>query len=216
MVRKNCALDKLFQNNSVRMGGKEVGDWVAAYLDKNLDLLLRMTSSVGSNGPVVDQWTSDGSNIMEEPVVVNHHQDPLNNGDMEEEIMADDELDRSESQMLHLVKLETDTVQSLDEDVDAIDLQSNQMDSHFGREASQWTESYSAKWEEMPEEKKKRKKFSLRDDPLRLVCGWWFCGQEFAEWPPFHEHVMSHLKEVRKGFLYDMWEGHASKLWNVG
>ena len=199
MVRKNCALDKLFQNNSIRMGGKDVGDWVAAYLDKNLDLLLRLTSSVGSNGPVVDQWASGGSIIMEEPMVVNHHQDPLNNGEMEEEIMADDEEDQSGSPMMLPVKLETDTVQSLDEDLDAIDLQSDQM--HFGREASQWTERYSSKWEEMPEEKKKRRKFSLRDDPLRLVCGWWFCGQEFPEWPPFHEHVMSHLKEVRKGFF---------------
>ena len=129
-------------------------------------------------------------------MVVNQHQDPLNNGDMEEEIMADDDEDRSESPMMHPVKLETDPVQSLDEDVDAITLQGNQMDPHFGREKSQWTESYPAKWE-VPE---KRKKFSLRDDPLRLVCGWWFCGQEFPEWPPFHEHVMSHLKEVRKGF----------------
>ena len=31
------------------MGGAEVGSWVSAYLDKNMDLLLRLTSAGGSS-----------------------------------------------------------------------------------------------------------------------------------------------------------------------
>ena len=93
------------------------------------------------------------------------------------------------------VKLETDPVQNLDADLDTVALQGN-LKTQF--ETSEWPERDLAK---KPE---KKKKFSLRDDPLRLLCGWWFCGQEFPEWSTFHQHVMvSHLKEVRRVFSYD-------------
>ena len=147
------------------MGGAEVGNWVSDYLDKNMDLLLRLTGAGGSSINEEEEVSMNLSWEKEEVV-----EDPLH-GEMEEEVVADIEVE---------VKLETDPVQNLDADLDTVALQSL------------------TKWG-APE---KKKKFSLRDDPMRLVCAWWFCGQEFPEWSPFHEHVMvSHLKEVRKGFF---------------
>ena len=204
MVRKNCAWYTFFQNNSVglRMAeGTEVGNWVSAYLDKNLDLLLRMTTSAGESSIKVEE--EEGMNLIweEKEVVVNQHKDLLN-GELEEMMVDDDEVGGSGSPMMHWpsVKLETEPVENLDADLDAVALQNNQTEPHFGKETSQWTGRDLTKWG-VPEEKKR--KFSLRDDPLRLLCGWWFCGQEFPEWSPFHQHVITHLKEVRKAFSYD-------------
>ena len=164
------------------MGGTEVGNWVSAYLDKNMDLLLRLT---GAGGSSINEEEEVSMNLsLEEEEVV---EDPLNDEielkeEMVEEEMVEEEIaeeDMVEEEMVE-VKLETDPVQNLDADLDTVALQSL------------------TKWG-APE---KKKKFSLRDDPMRLVCAWWFCGQEFPEWSPFHEHVMvSHLKEVRKGFF---------------
>ena len=165
----------LFQNNRLRfrMGGTEVGNWVSAYLDKNMDLLLRLTSAGGSSIKEEEEEEVSMNSSWEKEEVV---EDPLH-GEMEEEMVEEEVVADIEVE----VKLETDPVQNLDADLDTVALQSL------------------TKWG-APE---KKKKFSLRDDPLRLVCAWWFCGQEFPEWSPFHEHVMvSHLKEVRKSFSY--------------
>ena len=155
----------------------DVGNWVSAYLDKNMDFLLRLASAGGSNiheGASMNlRWDEEGE-----------EKDPLD-GEMEEDMVVEDVVE---------VKLETDSVQNL-ADADMNKLESN-VEVNFGKENSQWTEGG------LPEEKKKKKFISLKDDPLRLLCGWWFCGQEFSEWSPFHEHVMmTHLKEVGLGLF---------------
>ena len=156
------------------MGGKEIGNWVSAYLDKNLDLLVRLTQ------PREEQETS----------CVNNESLEEDNNPLNREIM-EDEVDRAGS----LVKLETDA------DPDMVAFHWRQADEdgkvpYSDKETSEWTEPEAKRVEDPEHEEKKRKIFSLRDDPLRLVCGWWFCGQEFPEWSPFQDHVVSHLKEV--------------------
>ena len=198
LVRKNLISRKLFQKNIVEMASKDVGKWVSTYLDSNLDKLLGADNNCEAQG-MVEEEKEEGGDVTTSTNVL----DGIGEHNIEEEVTIDigdpldnemdcDESNQPGSQPLLVVKVESDSDIGQHLPKGEIDPNGEALNSGSGPGI---VRPLTEEEEEAPE-KKKKTRFSVQDDPMRLLCGWWFCGQEFPEWSPFLEHVMKHLDEV--------------------
>ena len=202
LVRKNLNSTKLFQKNIVEMASKDVGKWVSKYLDSNLDKLLGADNNCEAQGVMEEKGEEEkeeGGDVTTNTKVL----DGIGEQNIEEEVTIDtgdplgNEIDctesnQPESQPLLVVKVESDS--DIRQHLPKGDLALNGEALNPG--SGPGIVRPLTEVEEEAPEKKKKTRFSVQDDPMRLLCGWWFCGQEFPEWSPFLEHVMKHLDEV--------------------
>lgn len=198
LVRKNLNSIKLFQKNIIEMASKDVGKWVSTYLDSNIDKLLGADNNCKAQGMMEEK--EEGGDVTTNTKVL----DGIGEQNIEEEVTIDtgdplgNEMDCNESdqpgnQQLLVVKLESDSDIGQHLPKGNLALNGEALNSGSGPGILR---PLTEEEEEAPEKKKKKTRFSVQDDPMRLLCGWWFCGQEFSEWSPFLEHVMKHLDEV--------------------
>ena len=202
LVRKNLNSTKLFQKNIVEMASKDVGKWVSTYLDSNLDKLLGADNNCEAQGVMEEKGEEEkeeGGDVTTNTKVL----DGIGEQNIEEEVTIDNgdplgneidctESNQPESQPLLVVKVESNSDIRQHPPNEDLALNGEALNPGSGPGI---VRPLTEVEEEAPE-KKTKTRFSVQDDPMRLLCGWWFCGQEFPEWSPFLEHVMKHLDEV--------------------